>query len=38
LHPNNPDKMKVAVNVTITVESIDKKLEQIVKEGGEVYM
>jgi predicted enzyme related to lactoylglutathione lyase len=30
--------MKVAVNVTITVESIDEKLEQIVKEGGEVYM
>ncbi|KAE8450073.1 hypothetical protein EG329_006854 [Mollisiaceae sp. DMI_Dod_QoI] len=38
LHPDNPEKNRVALRVTITVESVDKKLEEIEKAGGKLYL
>jgi hypothetical protein len=38
LHSNNPDKARVAVRVTISVESVDESLEKIEKAGGKLYM
>ena len=38
LHPNNPEKKRLAVRVTITVESVDKMLEEVEKNGGKLYL
>jgi len=38
LHPNNPDKARVAVRVTMSVDSVDESLEKIEKAGGKLYM
>jgi hypothetical protein len=38
LHPNNPDKTRVAVRVTMSVDSVDESLEKIEKAGGKLYM
>lgn len=38
MHPDNPDKERIAVRVTITVESVDETLKAVEKAGGEVYL
>lgn len=36
-HPDNPEKGRIAVRVTISVESIDEKLNRVEEAGGKVY-
>jgi predicted enzyme related to lactoylglutathione lyase len=36
-HPQNPEKSKLSVRVTITVESIDDTMKLVEKAGGELY-
>jgi len=38
LHPNNPDKARLAVRVTMLVESVDESLEKVEKAGGKLYI
>jgi len=37
-HPDNPGKGRVAVRVTITVDSVEEKLKSIEAAGGAVYV
>lgn len=38
LHPDNADKKKAAVTVTINTEGVDETLKAIEEAGGSVYM
>jgi uncharacterized protein len=38
IHPENPDAARIALRVTINVESVDEKLKEIEKAGGSLYM
>lgn len=38
LPPNNVEKDRVSVRVTLRVESVDKTLEAVEAAGGTVYM
>jgi uncharacterized protein len=38
IHPDNPDKGRVALRVTINVESVDEILKEVEKAGGSLYM
>lgn len=36
-HPDNPQNSRIAVRVTITVQSVDDTLKKVVAQGGKVY-
>jgi uncharacterized protein len=38
LHPDNADKQKIAVTVTITTDNMDESVKAIENAGGSVYM
>jgi uncharacterized protein len=38
LHPDNADKARITVRVTMAVDSVDESLEKIEKAGGKLYM
>ncbi|KAF2190349.1 hypothetical protein K469DRAFT_699966 [Zopfia rhizophila CBS 207.26] len=38
MHPDNPEKKRIAVRVTITVKNVDETLETVKKAGGAVYL
>jgi predicted enzyme related to lactoylglutathione lyase len=38
LHPDNPEKVRTSVRVTLNVESVDETLIAIEKAGGSVYV
>jgi uncharacterized protein len=38
LHPNNAEKKRIAVRVTITVNNVDETLETVKEAGGAVYL
>jgi hypothetical protein len=38
IHPENPDAARIALRVTINVESVDEKLKEIEKAGGSLYI
>lgn len=38
LHPSNPDKGRIAVRVTLNVDSVDESLKEVEKAGGSLYM
>ncbi|KAE9374647.1 hypothetical protein N431DRAFT_481816 [Stipitochalara longipes BDJ] len=37
IHPDNSDQERIALRVTINVESVDEKLKEIEKAGGSLY-
>jgi predicted enzyme related to lactoylglutathione lyase len=37
MHPNNTNKEKFAVTVTITVESIEETIKKVEEAGGKLY-
>jgi uncharacterized protein len=38
IHPDNPDKGRVALRVTLNVESVDEALKEVEKAGGSLYL
>ena len=38
MHADNPEKKRMAVRVTITVNNVDDALETIKKAGGAIYL
>jgi predicted enzyme related to lactoylglutathione lyase len=38
LHPDNADKQKIAVTVTITTDNMEESLKAVEEAGGSVYM
>ncbi|KUJ12816.1 Glyoxalase/Bleomycin resistance protein/Dihydroxybiphenyl dioxygenase [Mollisia scopiformis] len=38
LHPDNAELKRVGVRVTITVESVDKKMAEVESKGGKLYL
>lgn len=38
MHPDNADKQKLAVTVTITTDNMEESVEAIEKAGGSVFM
>jgi uncharacterized protein len=38
IHPDNPDKGRVALRVTLNVDSVDESLKEVEKAGGALYM
>jgi len=37
-HPDNSEQRRIAVRVTINVESVDETLKEIEKAGGSLYL
>jgi len=38
MHPDNTEKKRIAVRVTIAVNNVDEALESVKKAGGAVYL
>lgn len=38
MHPDNAEKKRIAVRVTIAVNSVDEVLETVNKAGGAIYL
>jgi hypothetical protein len=38
IHPDNPDKGRIALRITTSVESVDEALKEVGKAGGSLYI